>query len=481
MSILLEIFLFLLSLLLLEIIILIAIGFVQGRSLSLWTPKTNRAKHPYQKPQISTEENSTSGCDSSGEVLDDLRSRQSERTEKMKEGFCPIHGPYDASLGACPYPHDSQSRPTSPGIDNEGEEETELGHAVRDDVTELEVTTGGGPLAMLWVKEGPRRGKFYPIRHGAVIGRNEGNLILDDPKVSGSHAKFTMEKNDFFVWDLGSANGTYVNGKRIREATLLYENDHIKIGDTIFVVKLLEQHTRDTGPNKKRRSTESIQDTKEIDSIKEMEPIKPPKDTKRFRVSIAYPLCLAKRFASVFLFHFYLPLPKYRTDVDKAIKSEFQGQKLGIPIDHVSLIQTGQKVKVRLSNPSFSFSDSGIKVVDDPVNKITFLVMPSESCEPGSHKILVSISDAETDHEFESITINVQVVDFAFDHVSRPLFSRVSAVVLGIGSFAMFTPTFLEQIDKTVGLTSGAAAGALALGIYASFYNLYQRVRPNTP
>ena len=210
-----------------------------------------------------------------------------------QEGFCPIHGPYDASLGACPYHHDSPVRPAPPtpldeddlptdlggygpptaptappGFEDEGEteipahrrggrgfldiedeEETELGRSLRDDVTELEVSTGR-PLAMLWVKEGPRRGKFYPIHHGTVIGRKEGDLILDDPKVSGSHAKFTMEDDDFYIWDFGSANGTAVNGKKIRKATLLEENDLIKIGETVFVIKLL-----DAKPKRRTRST----------------------------------------------------------------------------------------------------------------------------------------------------------------------------------------------------------------------------------
>jgi pSer/pThr/pTyr-binding forkhead associated (FHA) protein len=199
------------------------------------------------------------------------------------ENLCPIHGPYDASLGACPYPHNNQSgRPVPPTpldeddlptdlggydhqtaptalpryeevgeteipphrkstrgiLDMEDEDATQLGRGRNEDETELEHVTPG-PLAMLWVTEGPRRGKFYPIRHGTKIGRREGNLILDDPKVSGLHAKFTMEGEDFYIWDFGSANGTYVNGKKIREAVLLEENDLVKIGDSIFVVKLL--------------------------------------------------------------------------------------------------------------------------------------------------------------------------------------------------------------------------------------------------
>jgi len=97
---------------------------------------------------------------------------------------------------------------------------------------------------------GPRRGRFYPIKDGTLIGRKQGDLILDDPKVSSSHAKFTMEKDYFFVWDLGSGNGTYVNDRKIRSATKLAENDLIKIGETVFVVKLLE-------PKPKKRSTRS--------------------------------------------------------------------------------------------------------------------------------------------------------------------------------------------------------------------------------
>jgi hypothetical protein len=134
----------------------------------------------------------------------------------------------------------SASRRSGRGIlDYDAEDETELPRSAREDVTELDAPVKG-VLAMLWVKEGPRRGRFYPIKHGTVVGRKEGGLILDDPKVSSAHAKFTMEEDDFLVWDFGSANGTYVNDKKIREATRLEENDLIKFGDTIFVFKLLD-------------------------------------------------------------------------------------------------------------------------------------------------------------------------------------------------------------------------------------------------
>jgi len=145
-------------------------------------------------------------------------------------------------------------------LDIEEDEETELGRASRDDVTELEAPVTV-PLGILWVKEGLHRGRYYPIRHGTVIGRKEGDLILDDQKVSSSHAKFTMEDDQFTIWDFGSSNGTYVNGKKIREATLLEENDLIKIGDTIFVLKLLESKP-------KRKASSRAQNSKRASGTK---------------------------------------------------------------------------------------------------------------------------------------------------------------------------------------------------------------------
>jgi pSer/pThr/pTyr-binding forkhead associated (FHA) protein len=95
-------------------------------------------------------------------------------------------------------------------------------------------------LGILWVKDGNRRGCIYNIKDSSVVGRREGDLIIDDPKVSNPHAKFTVEDGQFIVWDFGSRNGTFVNGERIRAATLLKENDIIKIGDSTFILKILE-------------------------------------------------------------------------------------------------------------------------------------------------------------------------------------------------------------------------------------------------
>ena len=56
-----------------------------------------------------------------------------------------------------------------------------------------------------------------------TLGRDPGNdIILRDPKVSRHHAEIVFERGFFVLHDLASANGSYVNGKRIRVAPLTH-------------------------------------------------------------------------------------------------------------------------------------------------------------------------------------------------------------------------------------------------------------------
>lgn len=185
----------------------------------------------------------------------------------MARKICPTHGYYDASEDNCPICQGEghgqiglgDNMPTAIGRDNVdfggdifnsatelGEnhfghdvaDKTELGLAHRHDVTEIEITDNS-PIGLLCVKEGPRRGQIHKIKDSSVLGRSRGDIIIDDPKASSCHAKFTYEDEKFYIWDFGTKNGTHVNGERIRSATELKENDEIKIGDILYVVKFL--------------------------------------------------------------------------------------------------------------------------------------------------------------------------------------------------------------------------------------------------
>jgi serine phosphatase RsbU (regulator of sigma subunit) len=68
-----------------------------------------------------------------------------------------------------------------------------------------------------------------------VLGRApECQIQLDSNMVSRRHAQVTREKDSYFVEDLGSGNGTFVNGKRINERTQLKSNDRVKLGPILL-------------------------------------------------------------------------------------------------------------------------------------------------------------------------------------------------------------------------------------------------------
>lgn len=65
-----------------------------------------------------------------------------------------------------------------------------------------------------------------------TLGRDPGNdIVLRDPKVSRHHGEIVFERGFFVLHDLASANGTYVNGKRIRVAPLTH-GARVRVGNT---------------------------------------------------------------------------------------------------------------------------------------------------------------------------------------------------------------------------------------------------------
>lgn len=84
------------------------------------------------------------------------------------------------------------------------------------------------------------RGKktTFPLRGTLTIGRGQDvHLRINDTQASRRHAQLTVtESGDCWVTDLGSANGTFVNGTRLTEPTRLQSGDILRIGKTKFTV-----------------------------------------------------------------------------------------------------------------------------------------------------------------------------------------------------------------------------------------------------
>ena len=80
----------------------------------------------------------------------------------------------------------------------------------------------------------------HPIKEDQyLIGRgSDCNLRLPISDVSRHHCLIQKQANEYFLSDLGSANGTFVNGKRVRSKVTLRTGDQISIGPLHFLVDL---------------------------------------------------------------------------------------------------------------------------------------------------------------------------------------------------------------------------------------------------
>lgn len=86
--------------------------------------------------------------------------------------------------------------------------------------------------ALLIVKRGPDIGaRFLLDSDESVAGRHpDADIFLDDVTVSRKHAKFERVGKEFYVSDLGSLNGTYLQGERIAVVTKLYSGAEVQVG-----------------------------------------------------------------------------------------------------------------------------------------------------------------------------------------------------------------------------------------------------------
>jgi two-component system, NtrC family, sensor kinase len=101
------------------------------------------------------------------------------------------------------------------------------------------------PVLILTVIQGPDKGRKYelPENEPQLIGRSSEALPMSDNAVSRRHAELTPDEGTWWIRDLHSQNGTYVNGVRIGERTRLRPGDQIRTGQTLFVFGQTE--TRD--------------------------------------------------------------------------------------------------------------------------------------------------------------------------------------------------------------------------------------------
>lgn len=87
------------------------------------------------------------------------------------------------------------------------------------------------------VKTGPKAGRRMELDVEVAIGRQDGDLVLEDPEVSRRHAVLRRSGASLIVEDLESTNGTFVNGERIESPTAVRPGDNVRVGRTTLEIE----------------------------------------------------------------------------------------------------------------------------------------------------------------------------------------------------------------------------------------------------
>lgn len=96
--------------------------------------------------------------------------------------------------------------------------------------------------AAIWgidVEKGPStlRGLHVDMLGPVVVGRSpSSDIVIAEPFVSSTHARFTIQGPALVLEDLQSTNGTLVNGQMIDQPVTLRDNDEVQVGDAIMRV-----------------------------------------------------------------------------------------------------------------------------------------------------------------------------------------------------------------------------------------------------
>ena len=86
----------------------------------------------------------------------------------------------------------------------------------------------------LIMRTGPTPGAVYTLEgEQLMIGRDSTNeIVINDAEVSRRHAHLTFQGGKYVLEDLGSTNGTFVNGIRLDSPRRLSSGDLIRVGET---------------------------------------------------------------------------------------------------------------------------------------------------------------------------------------------------------------------------------------------------------
>jgi hypothetical protein len=114
-------------------------------------------------------------------------------------------------------------------------EPVEAPNPVRSRRAGPDLRAGVSPRLEVVAAMGYEPGTTFDLGEGATLGRSNGaDIRVDDPFASSAHARIFSRGDFMYVEDMGSTNGTYLNGRQVRSAERLKMADVIRIGDSEY-------------------------------------------------------------------------------------------------------------------------------------------------------------------------------------------------------------------------------------------------------
>jgi hypothetical protein len=96
-------------------------------------------------------------------------------------------------------------------------------------------SSGGAPRLHVVAAMGHEPGRTFDVGDGLVFGRSDAaDVRVEDPFASSSHARIFDRGGAMYLEDMGSTNGTYLNGRQVKSAEHLNASDTIRIGDSEY-------------------------------------------------------------------------------------------------------------------------------------------------------------------------------------------------------------------------------------------------------
>jgi pSer/pThr/pTyr-binding forkhead associated (FHA) protein len=93
----------------------------------------------------------------------------------------------------------------------------------------------GAPPQLRVIEPPEQRGRAYPLEEEVTLGRAAGCQVpIDDAYASQVHARVFHSEGQWYVEDLGSTNGTYLNRRRVAGPMIVKKRDRVQIGNTVL-------------------------------------------------------------------------------------------------------------------------------------------------------------------------------------------------------------------------------------------------------